>query len=104
MNNRYIYLRNRKNFPVACIATKINYQSGQIEYGYSVYNPDDKFDKNVARDEADKKADQKKLAAAWSESFTAHKSTESVLNNLLQQEDLPLRLKVAAKNWLKKVK
>jgi len=104
MNNRYIYLRDRKNFPVACVATKINYQSGKIEYGYSVYNPDDKFDKNVAREEADKKAEAKKFSAVWSESFTAHKSTESVLNSLLQQHGLPLRLKIAAKNWLKKVK
>lgn len=104
MQNRYLYLRNRKNFPVACIATRVNHDSKKMEYGYSVYNPNDQFNKSVAREEADKKIEEKGFFTSWDQNLSAHKNTELVLKDLLSKSEIPLQLKVVAKKWLKKIK
>lgn len=104
MKQRYMYLRNRKNFPVACVATKLNCKENKIEYGFSVHNPEDQFDKRVARAEADKRLLNNTFSAEWSPDFSAHENTKSVLNDLLKQDNIPLMLRVAAKSWLKAFK
>ncbi len=49
---RFLYVRNDKKFPVGCIAfvrDKSEDDCDQVIYNYSVYNPNEKFDKKTAR-------------------------------------------------------
>jgi hypothetical protein len=49
---RFLYARNENKFPVGCIAyirDKDSEDNDQIIYNYSIYNPNEKFDKKTAR-------------------------------------------------------
>ncbi len=50
MRTKFFYVRNKKQFPVACIAT-IEFR-GRIVYDWSVWNPLDKFSKARGREVA----------------------------------------------------
>lgn len=48
MEPRITYIRNRKNFPVACLAYSFDKNTHIITYGIAVHNPQDHFDRKVA--------------------------------------------------------
>lgn len=56
VQTRFIYVRDNKGFPIGCIAYRVSSRSTlpssiktYISYGYSLWNPKDKFNKKAAR-------------------------------------------------------
>lgn len=50
---KFLYVRNSKKFPVACIAYSLDKSNDTITYGLSIYNPSDTFDREMARNVAE---------------------------------------------------
>ena len=49
---RFLYVRNEQKFPVGCVAyvrDKSDEGCDQVIYNFSVYNPNERFDKKTAR-------------------------------------------------------
>lgn len=46
---KIVYIRNNKNFPVGCIAYSFDKHNWRLTFGYSIYNPKDKFNRQLAR-------------------------------------------------------
>ena len=50
---RFLYIRDEKKFPIGCIAyireRGVDDSNDQIVFNYSIYNPNERFDKKTAR-------------------------------------------------------
>jgi butyrate kinase len=99
---RFMFLRDTKSRPIGCIAMMVN-TGGTIQYGLSVLNPVDTFNRKTAR----------KLAAgsmlldsghAHVENvrtvYTMHDVSIAVMNAIAHFDGYPARARKAAKHWL----
>ena len=104
MNRRIMYLRTQSGCPVGCIA--INYKRGDksLTYQVSVLNPNDKFDRAVARQLATGRLLEKPITISVEPDSTIHDISLSVMDHIAYTTDrsLPSRAIKCAKIWLNK--
>ena len=95
MNAKIVYVRDKKKFPVACVAFTTN--GTELNYGYSVYNPVDKFDKKQARDFALDRLSNKTIKAELPENSTRETLLEDIFATVASNADLPHKIRKHAK-------
>jgi hypothetical protein len=97
-----MFLRDRSNQPVGCLAIELTRSRKSAKYQVSVLNPVDKFDRSLARQIA--------LGRLVEDSFTAPLSTKDVdmnqistdvMTSLSKNKFVPSRASRAAARWLK---
>ena len=101
---RYIYLRDNKKAPQACVAVLYSAKNKKVAYGLSVLNPQDRFNRKVARELA---AGRLALYGNYLDlsevpEINCHVITRRILTDLLtwEHEELPGRARKSAKRWL----
>jgi hypothetical protein len=99
---RIMYLRNSKKFPMACIAIALDRPNGAISYQYSVFNPEDHFDKRMARELALGRLISRPVKITDQDSeINFNQISWAVMEHLSQSKTAPTRAVRAAKRWLK---
>ncbi len=100
MSERVMYLRNRSGQPVGCVMIKRT--PSEIQYNMSVLNPEDDFNRVLARqiakgrlDSHPRKIDNKQL------NLSMHEITRAVMSDIERNIMAPSRARKAAKNWLR---
>jgi hypothetical protein len=102
-NIRIMYLRGRHNHAVGCIALQVNKENCMITYQVSVQNPQDRFNRKLARQIAIGRLIENPLTILASDNDLAGTRNitiavmESIANNIFQ---LPTRAVKCAKAWL----
>jgi hypothetical protein len=104
---RYFYLRNRKGFPVGCVASdKFPMGNGLsiIRFGVSSYNPIDKFNKTQAKIGAQNRINEKgPYIVVGRPEWVGHvKETIMVAISYKNMEGVSHDSREAAKLWLKR--
>src|SRR5579885_1359020 len=88
--------------PVGCVAIRV--RGRKVDIGLSVLNPQDPFDRKVARELAafllnDKPTTLTVVGLASTE-LNMHDITEAVMVHLASEKDVPSRARKAARVWL----
>lgn len=102
---RFVYLRDDKKQPIACLAVALDAETKKVAYGVSVLNPKDHFDRDVARDLAVGRLIRKTKTINLdhpTQEINGHYITRRIMSDLLQcdHEELPARARKAAKKWI----
>jgi hypothetical protein len=105
---RFLYLRDGKRFPVACISYHFDPETSTVLYGVSTINPLDRFSFNreVARSlAAGRLALEQKKAYLSLDAGANNNEVMFCLLDYLERHDktLPTRARKAIKLWLSKV-
>jgi hypothetical protein len=95
-----MYLRDRNYQPVGCIAIRLNPRTQFVEYGVSVLNPVDKFDRKVARQLALGRLVEAPETLLVPRNPTIHVISLAVMRDLSTRKLVPGRAARAAKLWL----
>ena len=108
---RIFYLRDKTNFPVACVAsTVVDTQVGeetqpQLHYGVSTHNPLDVYNKALARKMATIRLNSQSLPAKFGGVVAcpdAKQAKETLLKAIKENTSVAQRARDAAKLWLKR--
>lgn len=98
---RVMYLRSVEGHPVGCLAISIDRKGQVLQYGFSVLNPADKFDRKVARQLALGRLLESPVSIAPIKAdANMHEITRSVMKSLIVNRKTPARAVRAAKLWL----
>ena len=101
MDYRIMFLRNNAGHPIGCVAIQINRKQRTLQYGYSVLNPADKFDRKVARQLALGRLMESPIEiSVMREDLNMHEITRSIMRSLVLSNKTPARAVRAAKLWL----
>lgn len=102
MSIRFMFLRDKDKQPIGCIA--VDYIHGRLEYGLSVLNPKDKFDRRLARSIAigrwGTNSSCNHIPFVKDDSFNMHLVSSTVMKHLIANKAAPARARKAAKLWL----
>lgn len=101
MNKRIMYLRDANYFPVGCVAITLNRHKNTVEYQLSVLNPQDRFDRKVARQLALGRLVEAPVTVVLSGHATMHEISLAVMKSIVSLNSAPSRAVKAAKTWLK---
>jgi hypothetical protein len=105
-----MFLRDRKNQPVGCVAIKIvkndgtgnaSNQSDLVVYAVSTLNPLDQFDRKIARQLALGRMVEDPNAARIRSNASIHDISKVVMHSITHNPTLPNRARQAANLWLK---
>lgn len=100
-NYRVMYLRNVDGHAIGCLAIQVNHKQAMLQYGYSVLNPADKFDRKVARQLALGRLMESPIeVSVMREDLNMHEITRSIMRSLVLSNKTPARAVRAAKLWL----
>lgn len=103
MEHRVQYLRNSKGQPVGCVAIKLH-QTGKaintVTYQVSVLNPEDQFNRQVARQLALGRMVEKPCSVAVKRSASKFDITTAVFGQIQHDTSMPARARKATKMWL----
>ena len=104
MSNRIMFLRDRSNQPVGCIASSVNRKSWTISYQLSVLNPHDHFDRKMARRLAIGGLSEAPITIPipyfGADELSSHIITRAIMEDLATRKSLPSRAVKSAKLWL----
>lgn len=102
MNSRIMFLRDSNYRPVGCVAISINRRDRVLNYQYSVLNPNDQFDRKMARHLALGRLVEApvKVQYARGTSINMHLISEMVMLDIANSE-APSRAVKAARLWLR---
>jgi hypothetical protein len=101
MNNRIMFLRNTDYTPCGCLAISIDRKSKKLNYQYSVLNPDDRFDRKVARQLALGRLVESPIALPLMRDMDVNMHSISIaVMKHLSKSKAPSRAVKAAKGWL----
>ena len=103
-----MYLRDRNYQPVGCVAIKLVKVTGMggrhyntLIYGVSVLNPQDQFNRAVARQLALGRIVEVPSTTVIPGNSSIHDISEAVMRSITRSTVLPNRARQAAKLWLK---
>jgi len=100
-----MYLRDRKNNPVGCLAIHLNAARQQVEYQLSVAAPEDKFDKAMGRQLAIGRLVEKPFVVNVRADAVMHDAIVAVMANIAACRSdtrvMPCRAIKVARGWLK---
>lgn len=100
---RVMYLRDKNQQPVGCVAIGLTRTMKNVKYGISVLNPVDKFDRKTARLIALERLVNQPQSAVFignTDDISVHDVSISVMQNLSNNAHAPSRARRAAKRWL----
>lgn len=97
---RVMFLRNRQNHAVGCLAITLDRKSNSVDYQYSVLNPLDSFDRKVARHLALGRLLENPISVSVPKDATMHDVSRAVMTSLSSSKKVPTRAVKAAKLWL----
>lgn len=102
-NSRIMFLRDSQYHPCGCVAITIDRRNHRISYQYSVLNPNDKFDRKIARQLAIGRLIEVPMHIAFSRDteFSMHLVSKFVMQHIACSKSSPARAVRAAKIWLK---
>ena len=107
----FTYVRNKHNFPVACVASRKRLVFGQesmksieglvfkVEYAVSSYNPIDPFNKKLAREIAEKRL--AKHPHGWFTVLSDSDFKYQLMDVIMRDTYLPTDTRKAARRWVK---
>lgn len=101
-NFRIMFLRDSKKQPIGCIAIKLDDKSHKAQYQISVLNPEDRFNRSVARQLAIGRMVESPLSVLIPKNPTMHEITEEVMLAINSNSKLPARARRSAKAWVKR--
>lgn len=101
-NTRIMFLRDANDRPVGCLAISVDRRNHRLNYGISVLNPADKFDRKVARQLAIGRLVEVPFTVALKrdEELNMHVISERVMKHVAYGSGAPSRAVKAAKYWL----
>lgn len=107
MEHRVQYLRDENGHLVGCIAiVEHPAQDGDryalVEYRLSVRNPEDQFDKDVARQLALGRLVEAPFTVRVAAHPNMHEVGAAVMKDISRDSNAPSRARRAARNWLRK--
>lgn len=97
---RFMYLRDQNQAPIGCLAILL-LNKKLVQYGVSVQNPIDEFDRTLARDLAAGRILTNPGMVSARGLSGIHDITRAVMSDLSKDSDAPERAQRAAKRWLK---
>lgn len=110
-NVRFMYVRDAKFEPIGCVAITINRGKNRAEYGLSMRNPIDAYDRCKRRVKFDKTYAQRLASGNMSyaaprrvyipSDATMHDISESVLKDIVARGEAPSSAVKFAKHWLR---
>lgn len=111
MNYRVMYLRDsysenmftmkmNPGAPIGCVVIKVNRADGELEYQLSVLNPQDRFDREVARSLALGRLTELPMYIPINRNANMHDITEAVMRDIAEG-GFPSRAVKSAKLWLR---
>lgn len=106
MSHRIMYLRDRKGQPVGCIAIKVHRDAGTdrgtlLTYQYSVLNPQDRFNRALARQLALGRLVESPFTARTLLNPSMYEINLAVMKDIARDSDAPTRARNAAKLWIR---
>ncbi len=105
MTHRIMYLRDRSNNPVGCVAIKLHrhveYDRQLVEYQVSVLNPLDRFDRATARHLALGRMVEAPLTVRVPVEPSMYEVSSEVMRDIASDSGQPTRARQAAKRWLR---
>lgn len=107
MSRRIMFLRSSNGHPVGCIAISISKRKNlnSIQYQLSVLNPQDKFNRALARQIAIGRLMENPLHIVIDKNANMHDISLAVMNHItsIGKGKFPTRAVKAAKLWLSKI-
>lgn len=102
MKIRFMFLRDRRNSPVGCLAITVSSNMTEVNYQYSVLNPVDGFNRALARELAAGRLVTKpiSLSKGGPKFQGIHDITRAVMLHLAHTSLAPKRASKAAELWL----
>lgn len=98
MQTKFYYVRDKKSFPVACIAfNRETPESTDVRFGVSVYHPDDNFDRARARAIAEARMNKSGVVISVDEPKVSS-VLKAICALLLKSEETPSRLRKCLRN------
>lgn len=91
----FVYLRDAKRFPVACLAIHTEENSPTASFGVATHNPHDLFKRSKARGISMGRMLKKPVVVDLPEPNVPHSVVIGAVLNTLQQGSLPPRLREA---------
>lgn len=103
MSDRVMFLRDKSNSPVGCVAILINPSTRLVEYQFSVVNmAQDTFNRETARQLALGRLIESPITIPLRErNLNMFNISQAVMKNLSRRKNAPSRAVKAAKTWLK---
>lgn len=105
MEHRIQYLREANGHLIGCIALKEHDLKGGfyslVEYRVSVLNPEDQFDKGVARQLALGRLVEAPFTVRVPVHPTMHEVGAAIMKDIARDSDAPSRARKAAKLWIR---
>lgn len=105
MSIRIVFLRDASYQPVGCVALAVDPGTAQLQYGVSILNPQDRFDRKMARQLAIGRLVEKPRITNMHRNggeLSRHDVTTIVMKDLVaNSRQVPTRGVKAAKLWLK---
>lgn len=100
-NTRIMFLRDSKDHPVGCLAISMDRKNHRLNYQMSVLNPDDRFDRKMARHLALGRLVEKPVSVPVKRGheLTMHEISCVVMEHVATSK-APSRARKAAKFWL----
>ena len=102
MSRRIMYLRSSNGHPVGCIAISVDRNSSSVQYQLSVLNPQDNFDRAVARQLAIGRLVEDPISVRIRKNANMHDISLAVMDDIAYNGKglLPSRAIKAAKLWM----
>ena len=105
---RYFYLRNEKNQPIGCVASKLDREGEKLLYHFSILHKKDQFNRTRAREIADGRLEKEPLQISFAELGTvnAHSIHKAIMTSISANVSLSengktsSRARMAASRWL----
>lgn len=101
MKIRFMFLRDKRNVPVGCLAITVSSNMKEINYQYSVLNPVDGFNRSLARELAAGRLVTKPIVINSDLKFLGiNDITRTVMLDIAFNSHAPTRAIKAAELWL----
>jgi len=97
-----MFLRDKNNRPVGCVAYSFSNDRMLLSYGVSVHNPVDSFERSLSRQIALGRLVERPYRLQVSRNLKGHDTVRLIMMDILNNPNMPNRSKKAASNWLVK--
>ena len=99
-NTRIMFLRNRNNHTIGCVAMQLSPRGKTVKYQVSTVNPVDKFDRNLAKHIALGRLVDEPVVLKSDEPLSMSDLAYAVMHDVFRNKELPTRARKSARRWL----
>jgi hypothetical protein len=100
---RFMFLRGKNNHPVGCMAMRSypGVASTKVVYQVSTLNPEDKFNRKMARHLALGRLVERPIVFYVEKNkINIHETTKAIMEHVSSSARFPKRSRMAAKHWV----